>query len=86
MAELEERYIVLKCEDIDRLSFSERSNLHDLCRAIGRIREARGKNPNKKYIVVSEDWPMYQETVENVLDYAEEQEISGNIAFVESSQ
>jgi hypothetical protein len=58
----ENRYIVIKIEDLNELSNQDKVDLQAVLLKISNLRELKGKNPNKKYVVVSEDWPMYEQT------------------------
>ena len=60
--ERENRYVVLKIEDIeDALDKTEQSMLMNLQLKIQSWRQSWGKEP-KSYVVVGEDWPMYEDT------------------------
>ena len=72
--ELEDRYVVLKIKDIDNLGKQIKSQFSSMCDDINAKRIYDGKKINKRDIVVSEDWPMYEETVAKVLEYAAAQE------------
>ncbi len=74
MAEKEQRYIVLEGKDVrEYLTDFERRDLVEICRAIQAGRRDANK-PQLECVVVEADWPMYNETWEKVLKYAEEQE------------
>jgi hypothetical protein len=58
----ENRYIVIKIEDLNALNNQDKVDLQAVLLKISNLRELKGKKPNKKYVVVSEDWPMYEQT------------------------
>lgn len=61
--ERENRYLVLKVEDIqEALTGDETEALIDIENTIIAFREKNGKRTNKQYVVVADDWPMYEET------------------------
>lgn len=59
----ENRYYVAKRKDIDMaLNAAEYKIFQVIVNKIQDYREYIEENPNKKYVVVSEDWPMYEDT------------------------
>jgi hypothetical protein len=66
--ERETRYIVIKISDIEDMIAAGRmwdkveSNLENTLDQIDRFRKDQGKNPSQNYVVVGEDWPMYEDT------------------------
>ena len=64
--EREERYLVLKREDIAKyLTADGQEQLNYICHVIAKSREVEGKQ-NHGYVVVSDDWPMYEATWDEV--------------------
>ncbi len=67
------RYIVLKREDIEQFLTAEEKRL--LCRMLRNIKEARrvrGKIPQQHYVVVGQDWPMYEATWKAIEEWVDE--------------
>lgn len=64
--ELEERYIVLKVSDVQRLDPKAQAQLHRLVAAHDFAREIRGVGPVRA-LVVEHDWPEYERTKESIL-------------------
>lgn len=59
----EHRYTVLKIEDIQNaLDADQTEALIAIEQTITEYRKAHGKKPDKEYVVVAEDWPMYEQT------------------------
>ena len=59
----ENRYIVIKTSDIKAaLTAMEQVALDGILYHINTHRANSGKKRDKKYVVVSEDWPMYEST------------------------
>ncbi len=54
----EERYVVLKCKDIEHLSVADQESLAEICHRINIIRTERGKS-EFACVVVEHDWPEY---------------------------
>lgn len=69
----ENRYLVLKRSDIDEyLTIPEQLQLDSIARAISLGKEIDNKEP-KKYVVVAEDWPMYEDTWKAIEDWIDNQ-------------
>lgn len=59
--ERENRYLILKRADIeDHLDDKYKERLDGICAHIQQCREYYGKR-NTKYVVVADDWPMYEQ-------------------------
>ena len=67
MAELENRYVVIK---LSKLSTTQKSELHSYIMHEHDVPAASLVH----CVVVEKDWPMYDATVKSVLDYAEQNE------------
>lgn len=57
----ENRYIVIKREDVELLDEGVQLTLGAILRRIATSRRQRGKS-QQNYVVVAEDWPMYEDT------------------------
>lgn len=68
--ELQQRYIVLKEVDVAGLDPKAQAQLRRLEKAVEFQRELRGKGPLES-VVVEQDWPEYERTVESILRRAE---------------
>jgi len=65
------KYVVLKVDDImTTLNDEELANLQHI---VERIETQRAilKKQSKKYVVVAEDWPMYEQTWKAIEDWVE---------------
>jgi len=72
--ERENRYLVLKIDDvINYLTADERQMLGELTGKIGEKRTAEDK-PIKDYVVVAEDWPMYEAVWKMIEHYVDAQQ------------
>lgn len=58
---LENRYVVLKLKDVDRLSPEDYEQLGKIVNKISKIRESDGKG-DLECIVVEKDWPEFEPT------------------------
>jgi hypothetical protein len=67
MAELENRYLVLKNKDLDKLPKRQRDALYRICTAVRAIRHERGADRDGSCIVVEKDWPEYEPTLAAIL-------------------
>lgn len=73
--EREERYFVAKQSDIFcALNGTEGEIFETLAKKIRDYRQYHGKNPDKKYVVVSEDWPMYEDTWKAIEEWVDSNE------------
>lgn len=76
-AKLEERYLVLKLKDVERLPKRQRETLYRICTAVRAIRIDRGAQPDNACIVVEKDWPEYQPTLDAILDRVDRKDAAG---------
>ena len=68
----ENKYLVLKRSDIsDLLNSEDRNSLFNIARKIMIERARLGKKTNKQYVVVAEDWPMYEDTWKAIEEYVD---------------
>lgn len=55
----QDRYIVIKRSDVEKLPYRGQERLNDVCEAINNERKISGKKKHN-YVVVSDSWPMYE--------------------------
>jgi len=59
----ENKYLIIKHEDVNKyLTQEEKSILLDIATTVALGRADDGKEVFKEYVVVAEDWPMYEDT------------------------
>lgn len=56
----ENRYVVLKISDLEKLGQSSRDELEVICQNVELVREATGKRP-LRCVVVEDDWPEHEQ-------------------------
>ncbi|AGJ71555.1 hypothetical protein Lw1_gp148 [Escherichia phage Lw1] len=59
--EREQKYIVIKLSDVDKMSYEDQLKLRFIARRVERQRSRDGKEPLKA-VVVEHDWPEYEPT------------------------
>lgn len=59
------RYIVIKIEDTEHLTYQQQVQLDEVLQTINKGRERIGKKKSE-YVVVGSDWPMYEETWQKI--------------------
>jgi hypothetical protein len=68
----ENRYLILKHEDIKKYLPQEgRNTLLDMATTIALGRADDGKEVFKNYVVVAEDWPMYEATWDAIEEWVD---------------
>lgn len=77
MAELEQRYIVLKLKDVKKLPKRKQLALHNICLAVRDVRDSRGVPRFMSCIVVEESWPEYEPTVAAILSRVDKETAGG---------
>lgn len=79
MARLEDRYVVLKIEDLERLDSYEQNALKTLMTKVGSKRNAAGKPPSQPYLVIGKDWPEYNLTLNHLMIRLEREELEDKL-------
>ncbi len=69
------KYLVLKRKEVEKyLSHHELDAFIDAVRTITDLRKIDGKG-EKKYVVVAEDWPMYEQTWKAIEDWVDSKDL-----------
>ena len=83
----EYRYVVLKKKEIKKyLSLDEQDMLLDVLRAIDAGRHADGKPEMDDSVVVEADWPMFEDTWEQIENWVHEQVATGEMEDIPSNR
>lgn len=70
ITELEDKYLVLKWDDVNEyLNNTETRRLAMMLEKVSIQRAKHGKDPDKKYVIVSDKMPMFKDIEQLVLDY-----------------